>query len=424
MEIIIDNKGKSLYDISVVADQEKWKEAQKAELEKAAENIEIDGFRKGKAPLSKVKQHVNEFDIMEKAANSLLNDMFVAGLEKAEIFPAAQPMVNIEVITPDELKVKFEVAIKPEFELKEYKGFSADKDAPVVEDAEVEQQIEMLLNQHVDLQLVDRAAQEGDAVIIDFEGFVDGTPFDGGKAEGYTLELGSGSFIPGFEEQLVGTKSGDEVDVKVTFPEEYQAAELAGKEAVFKVNVHEVKEKKANELNDEFVASLAIPEVTTVAELKEDISNRMLEHKQAEVDNQYIGEIMKQIADTVEMDIPEMMIAQEIDASYNQLLQNLSQQGLNEELFLQINNKTKEEIKEDLREDAIRKIKFSLIIEKIADLEEIEISDAELDAKLAEMAAMYNMEVEQIKQMLPDVEAIRYEQRMNKAIEFIKENSK
>lgn len=414
----------SIVEISVIADEKTWKDAVKEKFNKAIENVEVDGFRKGHVPEAIAKKHVNMSAVLSEAAESLLNDMYVAAIKENDLWPVAQPIIDFEEVNENELKVKFSVAVKPEFEIGEYKGLSAEKDAIVVEDAEIEAQIQALLDQHVNLEVVDRAIENGDTAVIDFEGFKDGVAFEGGKAESYPLEIGSGSFIPGFEEQLLGKKAGDDVEVKVTFPEEYQVEDLAGKEAVFKVKIHEVKEKKANELNDEFVASLEIPEVNNVVELKEDISKNLAEQKQAQVDSKYLNDLLDQVSEKTVIEIPQPMIDGEVDAMYQQFIQRLAQQGMNEEMFLEMTKQSVEDIKKQMEEDAVSKIKYTLILEKIAELENIEVDEDEVNAKLAEIAAMYGMDVEQIKQMLPDTGGIEFEIKMQKATEALKNYAK
>lgn len=414
----------SIVEISVIADEKTWKDAVKEKFNKAIENVEVDGFRKGHVPEAIAKKHVNMSAVLSEAAESLLNDMYVAAIKENDLWPVAQPIIDFEEVNENELKVKFSVAVKPEFEIGEYKGLSAEKDAIVVEDAEIEAQIQALLDQHVNLEVVDRAIENGDTAVIDFEGFKDGVAFEGGKAESYPLEIGSGSFIPGFEEQLLGKKAGDDVEVKVTFPEEYQVEDLAGKEVVFKVKVHEVKEKKANELNDEFVASLEIPEVNNVVELKEDISKNLAEQKQAQVDSKYLNDLLDQVSEKTVIEIPQPMIDGEVDAMYQQFVQRLAQQGMNEEMFLEMTKQSVEDIKKQMEEDAVSKIKYTLILEKIAELENIEVDEDEVNAKLVEIAAMYGMDVEQIKQMLPDTGGIEFEIKMQKATEALKNYAK
>lgn len=424
METNVTKKENSIYEIEVNADQVAWQAAIDAEWNKAAEGVEIKGFRKGQAPTEMVKKQVNEFEVLTKAAEAMYNDMYRHAVESNDIWPVAQPTLDITALTADELKVMFTITVKPEFELGNYKGLSAEKETAVVEEEEVEAQIDALQQQNISMVDVDRAVVEGDTAVIDFEGFKDDVAFEGGKGEGYPLEIGSGSFIPGFEEQIVGHSAGEEFDVNVTFPEEYQAAELAGQPVVFKVKIEKVQEKKEGELNDEFVTSLGVEGVNTVAELKEDISKRLLEQKQQQAEMNYTNDLVNQVIETTEIDVPQAMVDGELEQMYQQFMQRLQMQGMNEEMFLQMTQQTQEQVKEQMQEDAVNKIKYTLVLEKIAEVENVEISDEEVEEELAKIAEMYNMPVEQVKQMIPQTDGVKFELKMQKAAEIIKDNVK
>ena len=424
MKTEMNKKDNSMVEITVSANKDAWKEAQKVEFEKAAAEIEIDGFRKGKAPLAKVKAHINEFEVLSKAADSLLNDMYMHAINENNVWPVAAPNLDVKKMDEEELEVIFNIAVKPEFEIADYKGLSAEKETVVVEEEEIDAQLEALRAQSVKLEVVEVEIENGHTAVIDFEGFKDDVAFEGGKAESFPLEIGSGQFIPGFEEQLIGKKAGDELDVEVTFPEEYQQADLAGQPVVFKVKVHEVKEKIESELNDELAKGLGIEGIETIADLKEDISKRILEQKQQEAEMNYTNELVKQISDKTEIDLPQPMIDGEVEALYGQFMQRLQSQGMNEEMFLQMTQQSVEDVKKQMEEDAIAKIKYTLILEKVAQLENIEVSEADVEAEYNKIAEMYNMDVEQIKQMIPDTASLEFELKMQKAADLIKENVK
>lgn len=420
---IIKNE-KSVIDVSVSANPEAWKKAVNVEIEKAAENVEVDGFRKGKAPLAKAKQHINIVEVLDSAANSMLNDMYIHVLDEHKITPMAPPQLSYNKISEDELEVLFNIAVKPEFKLGEYKGLSAKKEVELVEEAEIDAQIDALKQQAVSLEVADKAIEMGDTAVIDFEGFKDGVAFEGGKAESFPLEIGSGQFIPGFEEQLVGKKAGEVLDVDVTFPEDYQSADLANQPVVFKVNIHEVKVKVEKEFNDEFVAALGIENVTNIAELKEDISKKLLEQKHQDAENKYTNDLLMALSDSTEIDIPQMLIDSEIKNEYDQFMQRLQQQGLNEELYFQLSQTTKEDVENQLLDNVMYKIKNTFILEEIVEQEKLEVSKEEVEAEYQKMAEMYGMEVDKIKEMLPDNSGLEFELRIQKAIQFVKDNAK
>lgn len=424
MKTNIEKNENSLMVVSAIANPEAWKKAVAAEFKKASEEVEVPGFRKGKVPEAKIKDLVDMAGVLHRAADSLLNDLYIKALDDHSIVPVAQPTLDVTKIDEHSLEVIFNIAIMPEFEVAEYKGLSATKDVALVEEDEIEAKINTLLTENVQLEVVDREAQNGDTVVIDFDGYKDDVAFEGGKAESYPLELGSQSFIPGFEEQLLGKKAGDKVNVDVVFPENYQAKDLAGAPVVFKVVVHEVKAKEVVELNDEFVASLDRDGVNTVAELKESVSAEILANKVAESESKYLNDLIKQVIEATTIDIPQAMIDGETESMYSQTLQNLQMQGLDEQTFLGMTGKTKEEIFTEMTPDAIDRIKYTLVLEAIAKKENIEVSEADIDEEFAKIATMYNMEVEQVKEMIPNTNGIMSNILLDKAATVVKENAK
>lgn len=424
MKSNIEIKENSMVSITVDANKEAWAKAQKTEFDKLAANVEVPGFRKGKAPAAKVKAMVSEFSVLQNAADEMLNELYRHGVTTNDIWPVSQPEVEIKALSPEELQVVFHVAVKPEFEVGEYKGITATKDAVIVEDAEIDAAVEQALSANVSLEVVEKAVENGDTAVIDFEGFKDDVAFEGGKAENFPLEIGSGQFIPGFEEQIVGKKANDEFDVNVTFPEDYGQESLAGAAVVFKVKLHEVKVKNMPELNDEFVATLGLDNVTTVEQYKESLSNNILAQKQAEADSKYINDLIKVVVENTTLELPEAMVKTEVENMYQQFTQRLQQQGMNEEMFLQMTNQTVEAVKEQMQPDAVDKIKYTLVLEKIAIKEDIKVSEADLNAEFEKIASMYQMDIEQIKTMIPDTGAIEFEIKMQKAADIIKDNAK
>lgn len=424
MKTSIDKKENSMVALTVSADPKEWKEAQKSEFKKAAEEVEVKGFRKGKAPEAKIKEKVNMFEVLSKAADTLLNDMYTAAVAEHKLWPVANPTLDVSKMDEDELEVVFNIAVKPDFELPEYKGLTAVKDAVVVEDKEIDQQLEALQNQNVNLEVADKAIENGDTAVIDFEGFKDGEAFEGGKAEAYPLEIGSGQFIPGFEEQLIGKKANDELEVKVTFPEEYPQDELAGAPVTFKVKVHEVKVKQETKLDDEFAKGLNIEGVDSLKSLKEHIRKDIETRKEQEAESKYTNDLLKQVVDKTTIEIPQLMIDQEVEAMYQQFMQQIQMQGMNEEMFLEMTKQTAEDVRKQMEADAKDKITYTLVLEKIASNENIKVEPKDIEAYFKKMADMYQMPVEQIKQMLPDTTAVEFELKMDKAAQVLKDNAK
>ncbi|MDR1781391.1 MAG: trigger factor [Bacilli bacterium] len=423
MKTEIKKNENSIVSVKVSADEKTWKDAVESAYKKAGENVEIDGFRKGHAPLAQVKKHVNQAEVLQSAAEGVLNDMYVSAVKEHELLPIAYPRIDFDTINDNELEVIFDIAIKPTIKLGEYKGLKYKKVEAEITDEEMQQQMDQLEKAAETLEPKDKVIENGDTAVIDFEGFKDGVAFEGGKGEGYPLEIGSGSFIPGFEEKLVGHQANDEVDVDVTFPEEYQAPDLAGQPVVFKVKIHEVKVKVKKEINDDFVKELGKENITTVDELKADIHKNLLEQKQAQLDSQLANDLLEQVAEKTEMEIPTILIEDEAKAMYQDFMTRIQQQGMNEEMFLQISQKSKDEVLKDMETDAKKKIQYHLTLEAIADEEKIVISDEDVEAKLTEMAENYKMPLEQVKQYMGDTEGIKFEMKLQKALDIIKENA-
>ncbi|MDR3215291.1 MAG: trigger factor [Bacilli bacterium] len=423
MKTEIKKNENSVVSVKVSANQKVWQDAVDGAYKKAGEEVEIDGFRKGHAPLAQVKKHVNKMEVLNSAADAVLNDMYVKAVSEHELFPIAYPRIDIDTLNDNELEVIFNIAIKPTVELGVYKGLKYSKEEVLVSDEEIEQQVEQLKASAISLEVQDKVIENGDTAVIDFEGFKDGVAFEGGKGEGYPLKIGSNSFIPGFEEQLLNHKAEDEVEVEVTFPEEYQAADLAGKPVIFKVKIHEVKVEVTKEFNDEYVKELGKEDVSTVEELKADIHNNILNQKEAQAESKVANDLLELVAESTKMVIPNILIEDEAKAMYEDFMNRIQQKGMNEEMFLQISQKTKEEVIKEMETDSEKKIKFHLTLEAIADTENIEVSDEEVEAKLVEMASMYNMPVEQVKQYMGNTDSIKFEIKLQKAMDIIKDNA-
>jgi trigger factor len=323
-----------------------------------------------------------------------------------------------------ELIFKATVTVKPEVKLGEYKGLEIEEFDTNVTDEDVNKELETLQSRHAELVVKEEGqAVNGDTVVIDFEGFVNDVAFEGGKAENYSLELGSNSFIPGFEEQLVGTTAGDTKEVNVSFPEEYHAAELAGQPAVFKVTVHEIKAKELPELDDEF-AKDADDEVESLDELKEKIKTRLKNSKEHEAEHHLRDTLVEKAAANAEVDIPAVMIDTEINRMMQEFEQRLQSQGMNLELYFQFSGQDQNALREQMKEEAEKRVKFNLTLEAIALAENIEASEEDVNAELEKMAQMYNMTVENIKAALGGVDGIKSDLKLNKAVDFLVENKK
>ena len=392
---------------------------------KQKKNISVPGFRKGKVPRQMVEKMYGVEIFYDDAANALIPDAYAKAYDEADIEIASQPKVEVVQIEKGKPFIfTAEVAVKPEVTLGEYKGLAVDKVSNRVTQKEIEERLGKEQEKNARTIAVEgRPVQDKDEVILDFEGFVDGVAFEGGKGENYSLVIGSGSFIPGFEEQLIGAEAEKEVEVNVTFPEEYHAEELAGKEAVFKCTVHEIKAKELPELNDEFASEVS--EFDTLDELKADIKAKIKEEKNAEGKRRREDQAVEQAVANASMDVPEAMIDTEVRQMANDFAQRIQQQGLTMEQYMQFTGMTSEKMLEEFKPQALKRIQTRLVLEAIVKAENIEISDERLDEELTKMAEAYKMEVEKLKEFMGDAEKEQMKQDMavQEAVTFLTDNA-
>lgn len=411
--------------LTVEVDAETVEKGLDAAFKKVVKQVNVPGFRKGKMPRAFFEKRFGVEALYQDALDIILPDAYAKAVEETGIEPVDTPNVDVEQMEKGKALIfKATVTVKPEVKLGEYKGLEVEKVDTTVTDEDVENELKSLQERYAELVVKeDGKAENGDTVVIDFEGFVDGEAFEGGAAENYSLELGSNSFIPGFEEQLVGVATGEEKEVEVTFPEEYHAAELAGKPATFKVKVHEIKTKQLPELDDEF-AKDADDEVETLAELKEKIKKDLTHSKEHAAEHALEDAVVAKAAENAEMDIPEAMIDTEVNRMLQEFQQNLGAQGLNLELYYQFSGQDEAALRAQMKEDAEKRVRFNLTLEAIADAENLEASDEDVEKELARMSELYNMKVEDIKKALGSLEGIKGDLKIRKAIEFLVENSK
>jgi trigger factor len=397
-------------------------------FKKVVKKVNVPGFRKGKMPRRLFEQRFGVESLYQDALDILLPKAYGDAVEETGIEPVDRPEVDIEKMEQgSNLVFTAKVIVKPEVKLGDYKGLEVEKTETEVTEEDVQNELTRLQEQQAELVVKeDGAIENGDTVNLDFEGFVDGEAFEGGKAENYSLEIGSGSFIPGFEEQLVGEKAGAEKDVNVTFPEEYHAEELAGKPAVFKVKIHDIKSKQLPELNDEF-AKEAEGDAETLEDLKKELRAKLEESKKQEAENQTRETVIEKASENAEIEIPEAMVNTELDRMVQEFGQRLQMQGMNLDLYYQFSGTSEEALREQMKEDAQKRVRTNLVLEAIVEAENIEASEEEINAELNKMAEMYQMEVEQIKQMLAmqgGNDAVAADLNVRKAIDFLVENSK
>lgn len=385
--------------VEVVVDEATWKKAQDKAYNKLIKNVKVDGFRPGKAPAELAKKHVDMMKMFDEAINSLLPDIYRDIINEEKLEPFAQPKVDVTSLSDTSLTVTFVITTAPEVKLGQYKDLKIGKKEAKVTAKDVDAAIDELRNQNGSLVLKEDAAALGDTVILDFVGTIDGVAFDGGSSENYSLELGSGTFIPGFEDQLVGVKAGESKDVKVTFPKAYQA-ELAGKDAVFACTVHEVKTKKVPELDDEFVKDLGLEGISTVKELKDSKKKELLEAKERENKNEYLRNLYETIAKNSTVAIPQEMIDEQVEKMKRDMEQRMAQSGLTLDQYLQFVGQKLEDFEAKLAEDAKKDITNYFVLLEVGKAEKFELSEEEIEFELAKLGEENGKTLEEVKQLL------------------------
>lgn len=426
MSVQVENLEKNMVKLTIEVSEDKVGEALKAAYNKQKSKISIPGFRKGKVPMAMIEKMYGPEIFYEDAANIMMQEAYPAAVDESGVDIVSQPTVDVVQLEKGKPFIfTAEVAKKPEVKLGKYEGVTVTKVDTTVSDEEVDAALERERNNNARVVTAeDKAIENGDTAVIDYEGFVDGVAFEGGKAEGYSLEIGSHSFIDTFEDQLVGKKAGEEVEVNVTFPAEYHAEELAGKPAVFQVKINEVKTKELPELNDEFASDVS--EFETLAEYKDSIRKGLEETKQKEARRSKEDEAIQKIVDKSEMEIPDAMIDAQVDNMIQEFAQRLAQQGLSFDQYMKFSGSTMDQMKEQVRPEALNRIQGSLVLEAIAAEQNFEITDADIDAEIEKMAAAYGMEADKLKEFMGDneKESMKRDLGIQKAIDFVVEHAK
>ena len=411
--------------LKVTVPAEKVDKALDQAFKKVVKQINVPGFRKGKVPRPIFEQRFGVEALYQDAVDILLPEAYGEAIDETGINPVAQPEINVTQIEKGkDFEFEATVTVEPEVQLGDYKGLEIEKQDSELTDEDLQEAIDHSLGHLADMVVKeDGAVENGDTVNIDFDGYVDGEQFEGGQADGYDLEIGSGSFIPGFEDQLVGVKTGEEKDVVVTFPEEYHAEELAGKEATFKTKVNEIKYKEVPELDDE-IANELDSEANSVDEYKENLRKRLSEHKAEEAKNVEKEEAINKATDNVTIDIPQAMIDTELDRMVQEFGQRIQQQGLDLQTYFQISGQDESQLREQMKDDAEQRIKTNLTLSAIADKENIEATDEDIDKELEKMSKQFNISVEDIKNTLGNTDIIKNDVRIQKVIDLLRDNAK
>ena len=417
------NKEDGKVVIAFSATKEEFAKGLDQAFKRAVKRVNAPGFRKGKLPRAVFNKMYGEEALYQDAVDYVLPRAYTKAIDELEVSPLAMPDIDVKEISKEE-GVKFEavVTVKPNVELGEYKNLGLEKESVEVTDADVEERLDSLLSRQAEWQIKEGESKKGDIVVIDFKGFIGDEAFEGGEAKGYELELGSGSFIPGFEEQLEGKVAPVDTEVNVTFPENYQVADLAGKAARFEVTVHDVKEKVLPELTDEFVKEFSKEAASTVAEYKEKLKEEIKLEKENLAEKSYSDKVISTAVENAKVSVPEKLVEQEVNSMFEQFTGNLSRQGLSFDLYEQFTGKGEADLKAEMKSDAENKIKTSFVLGEIAEVEKVEVTDADIDAEVKELATMYNMTEEGIKQRI-SVEDLRGELVIQKTVDFLKANN-
>ena len=417
----VEKQEKSAVELVIEIGGEEFEAAvQKAYL-KQRNKINVPGFRKGKAPRKIIEGMFGSGVFYEDAINELYPQAYADAVEQEKLDVVSWPNVEVLEAGKDGLTFKATVTVRPEVKLGEYKGLTAEKEEVKITDEDIDNELKPYINRASRMVTVEREAQNGDTVVIDFEGFKDGVPFDGGKAEGHSLELGSGAFIPGFEDQLVGTKAGDEKDVNVTFPEDYHAEDLAGAPVVFKVKVHEVKEKQLPTVDDEFAKDVS--EFDTLEAFKKDLADKLTERREAQAKRAFEAAIMEQVMDNMEVEIPDAMVAYETDQMVEDMARRIQAQGIPFEQYMAMTGMTIDIVRSQAAAAAMERVRRDLALGAVVAAENIEISDEDLEAEYKRLADEYHMELDQVKAAAP-AEDVKKGLAIQKAEQVIYDSAK
>ena len=423
-EVKKDTK-KNVHEVVIKIDGEAWSKALDQVFKKKQKTAKVDGFRKGKVPRDIYEKHFGKESLFIDAADSVLQDAYTKAMEESKLVPVVQPSVDLKSLSEDGVEFTFKIITKPEVKVKKYKGLNIQPEKVEVTDDEVNHELGHLLERYTELVTKeDGEVEDGNVAVIDFEGFKDGVAFDGGKGENYSLEIGSHTFIPGFEEQVIGMKAGEEKEIEVTFPEDYGAKDLAGAKATFKVVVHEIKEKQNRELDEEFFEDLGMEGVNSEETLKEEIKKSISAQKEMDAENKYIDAILEAVSKNVEVDIPEEMVEEEVTRLMNRFEQQMKMQGISLDLYYQFTQSSEKDLRNQLEKEAYSNVLYRLMLEEIMNLEKIEVSVEEAEKEAEELAKKYQLEKEEFLKQFGGIDMVQYDLEMRKTIELLKEANK
>ena len=417
-------KNKNKHEFTIKIEGEEWEKALDKAFNKRNKNAKIDGFRPGKAPKDVFIKHYGKESLYFDAADGLLNDAYKKVIERENVVPVVEPKIDVKSIDETGVEFVFTIITKPEVEIKKYKGLNVKKESVEVTKEEVEEEISHLLERYTELVTKEGTVENGNVAVIDFEGFKDGVAFEGGKGENYNLEIGSNTFIPGFEEQLIGMNTGDEKEINVTFPEDYGSADLAGAPAVFKVKVNEIKEKQVRELDEEFFEDLGMEGVNSREALEEELKKHLADHKEMDAENKYVDDLLDKIASNTKVDIPEEMVDEEIHRLIHRFEEQLRMQGISLDLYYEFTKSTHEDLHKQFEKEAYKNTLYRLILEELVKLENIEVTLEDGEAEAEKLAVKYNMKKEDLLKEFGGLDMIMYDLEIRRVFDKLKEYNK
>lgn len=412
------------HEITIKIEGEEWKKALEEAYLENNKKAKIDGFRPGKAPYDVFVKHYGVESLFMDAADKVLQPAYLKAITDSKLVPVVEPKVDLKGVSEKEVEFVFTIITKPELKIKKYEGLKIKKDKLEVKENEIQDEIDRLLEQYAELVIKEGTVENGDTVIIDYEGSVDGVPFEGGKAQNQSLVIGSKTFIPGFEEQLIGMEKESEKDINVVFPEDYHAENLKGKEAVFKVKVHEIKTKKNRELDDEFFEDLGMEGVNSVETLKDAIKEHLEAHKKTDIENKFIDDMLDAISKETEVDIPEEMVEDEINHLIKRFEDQLKYQGASLDLYYKLTNSTEEALRSQVEKEAFKNVLYRLILEELVKILKIEVSDEEAKEEIKKMAEEYHATEDEILKELGSMDMVKYDIEVKKAFAKLEELNK
>lgn len=412
------------HEITIKIEGEEWKKALEEAYLENNKKAKIDGFRPGKAPYDVFVKHYGVESLFMDAADKVLQPAYLKAITDSKLVPVVEPKVDLKGVSEKEVEFVFTIITKPELKIKKYEGLKVKKDKLEVKESEIQDEIDHLLEHYAELVIKEGTVEDGDTVIIDYEGSIDGVPFDGGKAQNQSLVIGSKTFIPGFEEQLIGMEKESEKDINVVFPEDYHAENLKGKEAVFKVKVHEIKTKKNRELDDEFFEDLGMEGVNSVETLKEAIKEHLEAHKKTDIENKFVDDMLDAISKETEVDIPEEMVEDEINHLIKRFEDQLKYQGASLDLYYKLTNSTEEALRSQVEKEAFKNVLYRLILEELVKILKIEVSDEEAKEEIKKMALEYHATEDEILKELGSMDMVKYDIEVKKAFAKLEELNK